>query len=63
MARSMAVAFSPPAVAQEDYRCVFLQEDLFDCFFFVILSKSWNIFHTCGILPHFWLTYFNKLCI
>lgn len=36
----MAVAFSPPAVAQEDYRCMFLQEDLLLCCFFCDCFKD-----------------------
>lgn len=51
----MAVASSPPAVAQEDYHCMLLQEDLLlfwvlFCFFWVIVSKIWNIFKICSIL-------------
>lgn len=45
----MAVAFSPPTVAQEDYHCMLLQENLL-FYFLVIVSKIWNNFITCRIL-------------
>lgn len=46
----MAAAFSPPAVAQEDYRSMLLKEDSLLYFFGGIVPKIWNIFNTCRIL-------------